>query len=173
MTSLANRQAAIEPVRAALIRRASTEAEALLATARADAAALVADARREAAGLVERARQGGAAQAAPVAAAELSRSRRQTRALGLSAERAVHDAIAGQVRTAVLGLRDQPGYPELRDRLAALAVRTAGAGAVISDHPQGGVVAHGTAVIADCSLPRLADLAITALDARIAGLCGP
>ena len=73
----------------------------------------------------------------------------------------------------MLGLRDRPGYPQLRDRLAALAVRTAGPGAVVSEHPRGGVVARGATALADCSLPRLADRAVAALDARIAGLCGP
>ncbi len=94
------------------------------------------------------------------------------RSAGLSAERSSHDAIAAQIRAAVLGLRDQPGYAQLRDRLVVLATRTAGPGAVVSEHRQGGVVARGTSAVADCSLPRLADRAIAALDARIAELCG-
>ena len=42
-------------------------------------------------------------------------------------------------------LRDAPGYPALRERLARLAQAAAGPGAVVSEHPDGGVVAEAPA----------------------------
>ena len=114
------------------------------------------------------ARADGAAQATPVAAAELSRSRRAARSVALGASLAAHDEIAGRIRAAILGLRDEPGYPELRDRLASAARQAAGPQAEVSEHPAGGVVARAGGVVVDCSLPRLADRAVAALGPRIA-----
>ena len=45
--------------------------------------------------------------------------------------------------------------------------------AVVSEHPDGGVIARAGGVVVDCSLPRLADEAIAALAARIDLICGP
>ena len=118
------------------------------------------------------ARADGAEQARPVAAAELSRSRRAARSVALGANLVAHDEMAGRIRAAVLGLRDEPGYPELRDRLARAARQAAGPRAEVSEHPAGGVIARAGGVVVDCSLPRMADRAIEALGPRIAGLCG-
>ncbi len=164
---------ALEPVRAALIRRADERAHDLLARADDAAQTLVAAARRDADAEIARARADGAAQARPVAAAELSRSRRAARSVALSADLRTHDEVAGRIMAAVRGLRDEPGYAELRDRLAAMAVRAAGPGAQVTEHPAGGVMARAGGVVVDCSLPRLADRAIAALGARIARLCAP
>ncbi len=173
MTLLADQRAALEPASAELLRRAAQEATDILAVASDEADALLARARRDAEAEVERARAAGAAQAEPVAAAELGRSRRTARSAMLGAELRTHDEIAGQIRSAVLGLRDEPGYPALRDRLAAMARRRAGPGAQVTEHPDGGVIARTGGVVVDCSLPRLADRAIEELGTRIAGLCGP
>lgn len=164
--------AALEPVRAELSRRAADQAERTLAQASDAARELVARARGEADALVGQARAQGAAQARPVAAAELNRSRRAARSVALGAQLSVHEELAGRIRAAVLGLRDESGYAKLRDRLVVVASRAAGPGAVISDHADGGVVARAGAVVVDCSLPRLADRAVSALGPSIAGLCG-
>jgi hypothetical protein len=71
----------------------------------------------------------------------------------------------------VLALRDDDEFPLLRRRLAEMALRAAGPGARVADHADGGVVATAPGVVVDCSLGRLADRAIAALDARIAELC--
>ena len=172
MSLLSTQDAALEPVRAAMLQRAARRADQIAGQARAAAAALAAEARGNADAVVERARADGAARARPVAAAELSRSRRAARSVSLGANLAVYDEIAGRIRAAVLGLRDEPGYPALRDRLAGAASQVAGPQAEVSEDPAGGVVARAGAVVVDCSLPRMADRAVAALGPRIARLCG-
>ncbi len=173
MSPLAAQDAALEPVRAAMLRRAAERAGLITGQASDAAAALVAEARRNAAAAVAQARADGAAQAAPVAAAELGRSRRAARSVALGANLAAYDEIAARIRAAILGLRDEPDYPELRDRLAGAARRAAGPRAAVTEHPAGGVVARAGGLVVDCSLPRLADRAVAALGPRIARLCGP
>jgi len=160
-------QAALAPVRAAMLRRAGAQAQELVGDAHRAAGALLAQARAAAADAVTRAQQEGRARAAPLAAAERHRGRRQARAILLAAELRASDELAGRIRAAVLGLRDEPGYGELRDRLAALAGRAAGPGAAVSEHPAGGVIARAPGVLVDCSLPRLAERAVEALNPRI------
>ncbi len=173
MNLLTTQDAALEPVRAAMLRRAAERADLITGQARDAAATLVTQARRNADAAVAQGRADGAAQAAPVAAAELSRSRRAARSVALGANLAAHDEIAARIRAAVLGLRDEPGYPELRDRLASAARQAVGPRAEVSEHPAGGVVARAGGMVVDCSLPRLADRAVAALGPRIARLCGP
>ena len=165
MTLLSEQQAALAPVRAAMLRRARAEAEAIVTGARRDVAALLTQARRDAESAVGQARADGIAQAAPLAAAERSRGRRAASEILLAAERGIRDEAERRIRAAVLGLRDQPGYGDLRDRLTRLARAAAGPDAVVTDHPAGGVVAHAPGIFVDCSLPRLAD--------RVTGELGP
>jgi len=174
MTAMAGRQdTALEPVRAAMLRRATTEAEAILAAAHRDATALLAAAHRDAQSALAQARTDGIAQAAPLAAAERDRGRRAARETFLEAERAVRGETERRMRAAVLGLRRQPGYADLRDRLSDLCRVAAGPAAEITEHPAGGVVARAPGVIVDCSLPRLADLVIGELGHQIGELCAP
>ena len=173
MTLAAEQHAALEPVRAAMLRRAAAEADAIRATAGQQAAALLAAARRDAETALRRARADGMALAAPLAADEQARGRRAARAALLAAERGIRDEAERRIRAAILGLPDEPGYAELRDRLAVLAQAAAGPGAVVRDHPEGGVIAHAPGVLVDCSLPRLAERVIAALGPRITELCAP
>jgi len=171
--SLASTQdTALEPVRSVMLRRARERAARIVGEATGAARALTEQARIDAAAAVAQAKDEGAAEAEPVAAAELNRSRRAARTAMLGAELTTRDDLAGRIRAAVLGLREDPGYPELLGRLTELAGRAAGVGAVISEHPAGGVIARAEGILVDCSLPRLADRAVAALSARIAGLCG-
>lgn len=172
MTLLAAQDTALEPVRAAMLLRASEEAGRIITEAREAAAALTDQARRGAEAAVGQARSEGAEQARPVAAAELGRSRRAARSAMLRARRSDHDELAGRIRAAICGLRDEAGYVMLRDRLAELARQAAGPGATVTDHPDGGVVARADGVVVDCSLPRLADRVVAALSPRIDQLCG-
>ena len=160
MVLAADQIAALAPVRAAMLERARARADAVIARARAEADAAV-----------EQARADGAAQARPAAAAEVSRSRRAARAAVLQRELALREDLAARIATAIRGLRDGPEYPRLRSRLAEAAGRAAGPGAVITEHPDGGVIARAGGVVVDCSLPRLADRVVAALGGRIAELC--
>lgn len=173
MSLRTTQDAAIQPVRDAMLRGAADHAGQVVAQARAVAEATVTAARDAAQAAVADARASGIAQATPVAAGELNRSRQAARAVSLGAARAAHEEIAGRIRAAVLALRDEPGYPRLRDALAARAAQAAGPDAQVADHPEGGVIARAGGVVVDCSLPRLADRAVEALAAQIAELCGP
>jgi hypothetical protein len=172
MTLLARQQAALEPVRAAMLRQATQDAATSIASARDAATAMIAHARADADALVAQAMVEGAAQAAPVAVAELSRGRQAARSVTLGADLAVRDEVVRRMKAAVLALRDRPDYPRLLERLSVLAASAAGPGAVVTAHPHGGVVATSGGVTVNCSLPRLADHAVAVLEARITALCG-
>lgn len=172
MTLLQRQQAALAPVQTQMLREAIARGHRIVADARLDAEARVTEARVRAEDLVARARADGQAAAGELAAAELSRGRQAARAVLLAADRRAYDALAARVRSAVRGLRDQPEYGEIRERLAALALSAAGPGASVSEHPDGGVLAKGPGITVDCSLPRLADLAVTALSPKIRELAG-
>jgi hypothetical protein len=165
--------AELRPVGEAMLRHASERAANVLAAARAVAEATVTAARTAAQEAIESARADGIEQAQPVAAAELNRSRQAARSVELGAESAARDQIRRRIRAAVLALHEDADYPQLRARLSAKAAVTAGSGAQITEDPRGGVIARAGGVVVDCSLPRLADRAIAALDARITELCGP
>jgi hypothetical protein len=158
---------ALAPVRAALRRSAAAEAGQILAGARSAADVLLEQARRDAASVISKAREEGRAQAAPLARAEISRGQREARATALRAELHARDDLELRISSAIIGLKDEPGYRELADGLAKLALRAAGPGATVSEHPAGGVVARAPGVLVDCSLPRIAQRAIAALGPRI------
>jgi hypothetical protein len=171
MTLRSRQDAALAPVREALSSQASEQATRSLARASQAATALLAKAGHDADAAVAQATADGTAQARLVATAELSRSRQAARSIRLEAEQVTHQYLAGRIRSAVLALRDQGDYQLLRDRLNEMARRAAGPGAAITEHPDGGVIARARGVVVDCSLGRLADRAIAALEPRIAALC--
>ena len=161
---------ALAPVRAAMLRSASAQAARILADARAAAGALLEQASRDAASMIGQAQAEGRAQAAPLARAEISRGQREARAAVLAAESSARGELEHRIESAITGLKDEPGYHELRDGLAGLALRAAGPGAMVSEHPAGGVVARAPGVLVDCSLPRLAQQVIEALGPQVSEL---
>lgn len=171
MTLAAGQQAALEPVRAAMLHRARQDVAAAVASAGEAAMAMIAQAQAGADALVAQATAEGAAQAAPVAMAELSRGRQAARSAILGADLAIREEVVRRMRAAVLALRDGPDYPQLLERLSVLAASAAGPGAIVTAHPDGGVVATSGGVTVNCSLPRLADRVVAVLDARITALC--
>jgi hypothetical protein len=166
-------EAALAPVRAALLGDAQAEADRILAEARRAAGALIGRAQADSVDAVLRAEAEGRARAEPLALAEVSRGRREARAILLGAQLRARGELEDRIRAAVSGLRDEPGYGELRDTLADLARRAAGPGATVTEHPGGGVLAHAPGVLVDCSLPRLAERAIQALGQQIRELTAP
>ena len=143
------------------------EADRIVEQAHAEAAAIVRQARRSADEAVALAWTRGQADGAQAAAAERSRGREQARLILFGAQREAHEELRGQVLAAVGGLRDEPGYEQLLARLTTMAGRAAGPGAIITVDPAGGVVARSRQALVDCSLPRLADLAVDALGDRV------
>jgi vacuolar-type H+-ATPase subunit E/Vma4 len=173
LTLRGRQESALAPVRTALLRDAAAEADRMLADARQAADALLEQARADAVSAVSQAREEGRTLAAPLALAELSRGRREASTTLLNAELRARAELEGRIRAAIRGLRDQPGYGELLERLSELARRAAGPGATVSEHSAGGAIARRPGVLVDCSLPRLADRVIAALGQQIRELTAP
>jgi vacuolar-type H+-ATPase subunit E/Vma4 len=171
--TVATEIAALAPVRARVRSDASAAAERVLASARAQSAATLTRARRDAGNVVEQAAAEGRAAAAELAAAELGRGRERAQLTVLSARREAYDELRRRVRAAAGSLPGTPGYDQLATRLADMAARAAGPGATVIVPPAGGVVARSGQVLVDCSLPRLAGLAIEALGDRVLELWTP
>lgn len=165
--------AALEPVRQRLRRDAEDQAARLRAAAREQAAAITRQAHQDAATALGAAAAKAAATAAPLTAAELRRARDTARSAVLAAQREACDDLRGQVRAAVTSLPGQPGYDRLIHRITGLAEQAAGQHAQVTSPPPGGVVARSDGVIVDCSLGRLADLAVAELGAAIRDLWVP
>lgn len=173
MTLRSRQDRALEPVRAALRRRADDEAAAMVRRASDAATAMIRRARHGAEEAASTAAADGRAQASLVAEARLGRSRRSAREQLLAADLAIYQDLADRIRSAVLSLRVYPSYSRLRARLAERASSVAGAGAMITEPEGGGAMATAPGVVVDCSLGRMADRAIIALGPAIAALCEP
>lgn len=165
--------AALAPVRGYLLAGARAEADSILGQARSQADEILRQARRDAEEALRRAREEGEAQAAPAAAAERAQGREQARSIVLGARRQACEELRAQVLAAAAGLPDEPGYEQLMAGLSVLAERAAGPGATVTPHPAGGVVARSGRAIVDCSLPRLAGLAVGALGDEVSQLWTP
>jgi len=70
-------------------------------------------------------------------------------------------------------LRSEPGYERLLQALTKTARLEAGSGATVTASEDGGVVARSPGVLVDCSLPRLADLAVDAVSGEVRELWAP
>jgi hypothetical protein len=171
MTPRPRQEEAIEPVRTALRRRAEERAGAIVRQARDAASAMIDQAAQDAARAAALAADDARAQAALVASARLGASRRSAREHLLGSDLATYQYLAGRIRDAVLGLRSAPDYPALQARLARFAAAAAGAGALVTEPPDGGAVAMVAGVTVDCSLRRLADRAIGTLGPGLNALC--
>ena len=165
--------AELAPARARMLHDAADQATRILADARREADEIAAQARQEAERSVLLARAAGRAQAEAQAAALRRQARSDARSALLGAQREAYDELRARVRAAVDGLRGQPGYDRLLEALARMAQLEAGAGATVSASEDGGVVARSPGVLVECSLARLADLAVEALDGEVRELWAP
>ena len=164
---------ALEPVRMRLRRDAEDQAARLRAAAAAQAADIVQQAHRDAREALAGAQADAAATAAPQTAAELRDARDAARSAVMSARRAACDELRSRVRDGVAGLTGQPGYDRFLREVTRRARQAAGPGAELTAAPDGGVIAHGPGVVVDCSLARLADLAVAELGPKVAELWAP
>jgi vacuolar-type H+-ATPase subunit E/Vma4 len=164
---------ALEPVAERLRRDAEAEAARLGSAARDEAGAMLARAHRDAAAAIEAAAAAARATAAPLTAAALRQARDTARSAVLSAQREAYDELLRQVHAGIAALADQPEYDQLRHRIERLAGLAAGPDALIAPDPGGGVVARSRGVLVDCSLGRLAVLAVAELGAAIRELWTP
>jgi hypothetical protein len=149
--------AALEPLKAELLRRANGAAAERLQQAAAEDAATVSQAEHEAALIVDQARQGGVAEAAALLAAQRARSRRQAREVVLRARAEAWEELRQRSMAAVTVLSTEPAYRELRSRLADFVRAQLGTEAVISDAPTGGVIGTVPGRRLDCSFATLVE----------------
>jgi vacuolar-type H+-ATPase subunit E/Vma4 len=164
---------ALAPVCAYLLHGAEAEAGRIVAEARARADSILEQARSDAAETAGRARAQGETDAAPVAASERSRGRDQARSIILGAQTQACRDLRDEVLAAAGALRAEPGYQRLLSRLVAMATRAAGPGATVTVQPEGGVVARSRDIVVDCTLPRLAGLAVDELGDQVRALWTP
>jgi vacuolar-type H+-ATPase subunit E/Vma4 len=130
---------ALEPLRAALFRRAREAAADLRADAERQARAIVDAAEQQAAARLAQVRSEGEAVAAQLEAQERGRSHQAARGVVLAAQRAVYDDVRSQTRDRV---RELLADPERYQELAETLRRELGQDAAISEHPGGGVLAE-------------------------------
>jgi uncharacterized iron-regulated protein len=152
--------AALEPLKAELVRRAHAVAVERLQRAAAEEAATIAQAEREAALIVERARQEGISEASAWIAAQRARSRRHARAVILRARAEALEELRRRSIAAVARLSAEPNYPELRNRLVDYVRAQLGEEAVISDAPTAGIIATVPGRRLDCSFATLVEQAL-------------
>jgi vacuolar-type H+-ATPase subunit E/Vma4 len=155
----------LEAPRDALLADARTDADRVIAQAEADAAAALAHARRAADELIAAASARGEADGRIEAALQAARENALARMEVLAARRGLYDELRQRARRAVLSLRDEPGYQELLERLAAAARRDLGDDAELEVDPAdaGGVRARSGSRRVDYSLPALAQRCVDAL----------
>lgn len=145
------------PLRRALLSSAERDAARAVATAEAEAEAIRRDAQQEAEAVRQQARCQGESDGREVVSAERARARRRARATVLAAQGEAYSDLRAHVRKAVTALREDPGYPALRDRLTSRARAMVGTGATVTESPDGGVVAEASGRRAALTLVALAD----------------
>ena len=149
--------AALEPLKAELLRRANGAAAERVQQAAAEDAATVAQAEHEAALIVDQARREGIAEAAALVAVQRARSRRQAREVVLRARAEAWAELRQRSMAAVTLLSTEPAYRELRSRLADYVRAELGTEAVIFHAPTGGVIGTVPGRRLDCSVATLVE----------------
>ena len=163
----------LRPVGAALLARARADTERTLGDVDAEAAGVLARAETEAEAIRAEARAQGEADAAGVLVTERARARRQARAVVLAARREIVEELRTEVLHELPELRADPAYGPWRDGLGDRVHQVLGADAVVSDHPDGGVVGEVAGRRVAYTLVGLADRALDALGSDVEGLWSP
>jgi vacuolar-type H+-ATPase subunit E/Vma4 len=163
----------LAPLRQALLSAAERDAELAGATADAEAEAIRRGAAQEAEAVRRQARIQGEADGRRVLAAERARARRRARATVLSAQGEAYARLRHHARAAVIALRDDPGYPAMRDRLTAHATALVGPDATVTESPDGGVVAEAPGRRVALTFTALADQVLDTLDLDLEALWTP
>lgn len=163
----------LAPLRRALVSAAERDAALAVAAADAEAEAIRRGAAQDAEAIRREARIQGEADGQHVRVVERARARRRARATVLSAQGAAYSRLREEARAAVGALRDDPGYPALRDRLTAQARALVGAEATVTESPDGGVVAEATGRSAVLTLAALADQVLDTLGPDLEALWTP
>lgn len=156
-----------------LRRDAEARANQIRAAARAEAGAILARAREQEAATIAAASAVAAETAGPLTNSTLHQAHETARSALLAAQREACDELRARVQAAIAALPGQPDWDQLGQRIAGIAAQAAGPDARLSPDPAGGFVARTPGVVVDCSLSRLADLAVAELGARVRELWAP
>lgn len=164
MTRLApEADAALAPVRQALRAAAEKQAAEFRDAARTQASALLEAARAEAAGILAAAAEQGEADARSETALRSARARRQAHELVLAQRSSLRLELHRRVREAAAGLTSDPRYPKMMARLTEQCRELLGPEAIVTESPEGGVVAEAGSRRLDLSLPVLAELMLDSM----------
>ncbi len=170
-TSPALRQA-LEPVRAALLRDAGAEAEAIVTSAAESAETHLANVGTETDTEVARARSRAELSARAQGDQVRARLRSAARVSVLDAKRTLQQRLVDELHRSARQMRHDPRYPMLLDRLEAVAREQLGPEVIIDRDPPdgGGITARAGARRVDYRLDALADRALETLGDRVAQL---
>ncbi len=162
--------AALEPVRAALRAAAERESAEVRAGAESEVTQLRENADREAARIRADAVAEGTAVARGSAALRAARTRREAHEIVLDRQNQVRAALVAAVGAAASALRADPRYPALLDRLTERARELLGPQAVVTEGPEGGVVAERGSRRLDLSLPSVAEATLESMAPEVSAL---
>ncbi|MGM0385691.1 MAG: hypothetical protein ACQERF_06900 [Actinomycetota bacterium] len=171
MTSLPpDADAALAPLRERLLDDARATASGILAEEREKAGALVAEAEEEAESIRAAAAAAGEETARSEVALRSARVRRQAHETVLAAQSDLRLEVRRRVREKAVALVEDQRYPALLERLRAQARAALGTGVVITESPEGGLVAEAGSRRLDLTLPTLANAAFEAAGDEITRL---
>ncbi|HZK06347.1 MAG TPA: hypothetical protein VFC82_10980 [Actinomycetaceae bacterium] len=162
--------AALEPLREALLADAHGQAEANRHAAEAEAAVILEAAEQEAARIRAKAAAAGEEVALSEATQRSARVRRESQEVVLAAQNEVWLGLRRSVRQTAEALRTDPRYPALQAVLRALAAEQLGADAVVAEADGGGVFADAGARRLDLSLGTLAGAVLDSMGPELPGL---
>jgi vacuolar-type H+-ATPase subunit E/Vma4 len=160
-------EAALAPLRSALLATAQEDADRRLREADEAAHATQAESDASVARGRAAARSRGAADAAAAVTQQRSRAGARARSILLEARREEYLALKQAARSAMAALRDDPSYPAMRERMADAVRRRLGPQAQIDDADGGGVLGRAPGRRVDYSLASLADQAADEVAAEL------
>jgi hypothetical protein len=171
MTSLpTDSDAALAPLEERLLDDARAAASAIMAEAREKADALVTKAEEEAAGIRAGAVAAGEEAARSEVALRSARLRRQAHETVLAARNDLRLEARHAVRERAGALVEDPRYPDLLERLRGRARAALGPDAILTESPEGGLVAEAGSRRLDLTLPTLAGAALEDAADQVTGL---
>lgn len=148
---------ALEPLRRAIAAAAGQRADELRREADEERAAIVRKAQDEAAGIIAAAVADGRAAGEIVARDSSARARRTASERVLAHREAARRRLRDEVRARARDLVSDDRYGDMRRGLEARGRALLGPRAVVTEHPDGGVVVEAGTRRLDLSLPALAD----------------
>ncbi|MCA1783350.1 MAG: hypothetical protein ABR500_02115 [Dermatophilaceae bacterium] len=161
---------ALAPLRQWLLADARERVSSILDAARDQALATTTTAEVEAARIRAAAAAAGEETARSEAALRSARVRRQAHQAVLESRNALHDEVRRRVRVAAIALTADPRYPAVLERLRARAVEVLGPDVIVTEGPDGGLVAVAGSRSLDLTLPTLADAVLKTMAPEISGL---